>query len=441
MLNAFFEQMKNILKDEYDDFIKALEEPPCQAMHINTNKDPQHQIAKKFNLEAHPYVKNGYYFNKKVLPLGRLAYHDAGLYYIQEPSAMLVAELADLKPGMSVLDMCAAPGGKSSKAALAIGRDGLLIANDIVASRAKILSENIERFGLSNTIVTNADPKQLASLLPGFFDAVIVDAPCSGEGMFRKLDQAKTTWSMDKVKECAAIQKSLLEYASVLLKDGGTLMYSTCTYEPLENEDQIRNALQNLPLTLEPLDLKPGFCSGIDLEGVIRLYPHHFHGEGHFIAKMKKQETALPASAVYPVKSNLNKNQQALLADFWHKNLNIPVPDHLYASNDHLYALPAPYLNLKGVRILRQGLYLGECKKNRFEPSHSLALSLLPEQALRCYNFSADSIEIKKYLHGETLEGHQGNGFGLILVEGHPLGFVKEVNGTLKNYYPKGLRK
>lgn len=440
MLTPFFERMKELLKDDYDDFIHALEKPSYRAIHINTNKDLDDAIAKKYQLEPHPYVASGYYFDKEQLPLGRLPYHDAGLYYIQEPSAMLVGEIADLKPGMRVLDMCAAPGGKSTKAALAIGEEGLLIANDIVASRAKILSENIKRFGLKNTIVTNTAPSYLALLLPNFFDAIIVDAPCSGEGMFRKLDQAKETWSLDKVQECANIQEELLQLACTMLKKDGLLIYSTCTYAPEENEEQIKKALDTLPLTLLPIALKPGYTSGIDLDGVIRLYPHKFNGEGHFIAKMQKtQETS--NSKFSTMKSNLTKQQKQLVTDFYKNNLTIQIPECLYASNNHIYALPYPYLDLKKTHILRNGLYLGECKKNRFEPSHSLALALKPSDVMRTYNYEVDSLEIKKYLHGETLEGNKGNGFGLVLVDGYPLGFVKEVQGTLKNYYPKGLRK
>ena len=440
MLEEFFERMQKLLGSEYEDFVKALDKPSQRAIHINPNKDPLDNIAKKYQLHPHPYVKHGYYFDKEKLPLGKLAYHDAGLYYIQEPSAMLVGEIADLKKGMRVLDMCAAPEGKSTKAALMIGDEGLLIANDIVASRAKILSENIERFGLKNTIVTNTDPSYLATILPGFFDAVIVDAPCSGEGMFRKLDQAKDTWSKDKVKECADIQTKLLQLACTLLKQDGFLIYSTCTYAKEENEDQIQNALNTLPLKLLPITLKKGYTQGIDLEGVIRLYPHRFNGEGHFIAQLQKTQ-ATASSQFSILKSNLTKEQKQLVTAFYKNNLLIPVPEHLYASNNHIYALPYPYLDLKKARILRNGLYLGECKKNRFEPSHSLALALKPEEAMRTYDFDIDSLEIKKYLHGETLEGHQGNGFGLVLVDGKPLGFVKEVQGVLKNYYPKGLRK
>lgn len=440
MLDIFFERMKSLLGDEYDDLIDALKQPPYQAMHVNILKDPDQTIPQQWQLKKHPYVFNGYYFDKNVLPLGRMPYHDAGLYYIQEPSAMMVAELAEIKPGMRVIDLCAAPGGKTSKAAMMIGPDGLLIANDISSSRAKILSENVERLGLTNTIVTNTSPQKLADLLPGFFDLVILDAPCSGEGMFRKLDQAKTTWSTQKVIECSEIQKELIDCACRLLKDGGTMMYSTCTYEIEENEKQILDALKQLPFNLVPLPQKPGFSPGVGLEGVIRLYPHRFAGEGHFISRLEKRQLT-PPTPFKQLKSNLSKQQMNLLTAFYQDNLNIPVPDHLYASGDHLYAIPKPYLDLSGIRILRQGLYLGECKKNRFEPSHSLALALKPEEVKRVYPFTRDSTEIQHYLHGDTLEGQLGNGFGVILVDGFPIGFVKEVNGILKNYYPKGLRK
>lgn len=440
MLDDFYLRMQKILGNEFDSFLEALTQPPYQALQINTQKDSMHKMATLFQLEKHPYVHNGYYFDKEKQPMGKIAYHDAGLYYIQEPSAMLVSELADIKPGMKVLDLCGAPGGKSVKAALAIGEDGLLVTNDISSSRAKILSENIERLGFKNTVVTNTTPTQLEKAFPNFFDVVIVDAPCSGEGMFRKLDQAKTTWSSQKVAECAAIQTQLLASAYHMLKDGGILMYSTCTYEIDENENQIKKALNQFSLKLIDIPLQPGFCPGIDLPGVIRLYPHHFHGEGHFIAKMQKLDhpdiIQLPEQ-----KSNLTKEEQRLISQFYQDTLNIPLPKHLYSSAHHIYALPSPYLDFGKIRVLRQGLYLGECKKNRFEPSHSLALSLQASEAKRTYNYHYDDIEVAKYLHGETLNGKQGNGFGLITIDGYPLGFVKEVQGVLKNFYPKGLRR
>lgn len=439
MLNEFFLRMKNILNDDYEAFVEALEKPAFQSIHINTNKDTTNEIAAKYNLKPHPYVSNGYYFNKEEIQLGKLPYHEAGLYYIQEPSAMLVSELADIKQGMRVLDMCAAPGGKSTKAGILVGEDGLLICNDISNSRAKILSENIERFGLKNTLVSNIDPVLYANYLPNFFDVVIVDAPCSGEGMFRKLDQAKTTWSPEKVQECAFIQANLIKAAYDCLKPGGLLVYSTCTYAKEENEMQVQNAIDTLSFELEPIAMKEGFTSY--LEGTIRLYPHKFNGEGHFIAKLRKQGTTNEYN--YPqMKSNLNATQKKLVQEFYKDTLNIPVPTCLFASQDHIYAIPSPYLDLKKVRFLRQGLYLGECKKNRFEPSLSLALSLKPEEIKRAYNFSHESEEIAKYMHGETLEGHLGDGFGVVCIDGkYPIGFVKEVKGTLKNFYPKGKRR
>lgn len=440
MLDLFFSRMKNLLNDEYENFVEALEKPAYQSIHINTNKDQTSEIANKFQLQPHPYVKHGYYFNKEEIQLGKLPYHEAGLYYIQEPSAMLVSELAEIKPGMKVLDMCAAPGGKSTKAGLLVGDDGLLICNDISNSRAKILSENIERFGLKNTLVSNVDPVIFGKYLPEFFDVIIVDAPCSGEGMFRKLNQAKTTWSIDKVKECADIQRNLIEAAYECLKPGGTLVYSTCTYELEENEDQITYALNNYDFDLIPIEMKEGFSS--ILEGTIRLYPHKFNGEGHFIAKLQKRGTS-DENYNYPqIKSNLNATQKKLVQDFYKDTLNLPVPACLFASQEHIYAIPSPYLDLKKIRFLRQGLYLGECKKNRFEPSLSLALSLKPSEAKRCYNFSNESEEIEKYIHGDTLEGNLGDGFGLICIDGkYPIGFVKEVKGVLKNFYPKGKRR
>jgi len=440
VLSEFFSRMKNVLNDEYEEFIQALEKPAYQAIHINTNKDTENYIATKYHLLPHPYVGNGYYFNREKIQLGKLPYHEAGLYYIQEPSAMLVSELAQIKPGMRVLDMCAAPGGKSTKAALLIGEDGLLICNDISNSRAKILSENIERFGLKNTIVTNIDPQLFPNYLPGFFDVVIVDAPCSGEGMFRKLDQAKTTWSTQKVEECALIQEKLIKSAHACLKPGGTLIYSTCTYEIKENEEQIQNALSSLSFELLPIEMQEGYSSL--LEGTIRLYPHKFNGEGHFIAKLKKIDDSTKEYSYPTTQSNLNPTQKKLLKEFYTNTLNIPMPSCLLASQDHIYAIPAPFLDLKKVRILRQGLYLGECKKNRFEPSLSLALSLKPEEIKRVYHFNHDSEEITKYIHGETLEGHLGDGFGVICIDGkYPIGFVKEVKGVLKNFYPKGKRR
>lgn len=432
--------MEEILGDEFEDFTQALEKPAYQALYINTNKDQNDAISKKYNLIQHPYVNHGYYFDKSMIQMGKFPYHDAGLYYIQEPSAMLVAELADLKPGMRVLDLCAAPGGKACKAAIKIGDEGLLIANDISTPRAKILSENIERMGLKNTIVTNATSTQLAKVFHGFFDAIIVDAPCSGEGMFRKLDIAKETWSEAKVDECAAIQIELLNDACDMLKDGGILMYSTCTYEVKENEDQVRYALENLPFELVPLKAKPGLVNGINLEGTLRLYPHHFNGEGHFIAKMQKHQ-ATEEKSIKQKKNNLNKEQMQLFKKFYQDTMNMPIPDGLYVSNEHLYALPYPYLDLEKVRILRNGLYLGQFKKNRFEPSLSLALAFECEDFKRVYNYQETDQEIAMYLHGDTFEGHQGNGFGVVAIEGHPLGFVKETSGILKNFYPKGLRK
>lgn len=440
MLNLFLDRMKPILGEDYDAFVKSLNDPQKQSLHVNILKDPSHTIPNSFHLMRHPYVENGYYFEKETHPMGKYSYHAAGLYYIQEPSAMLVGSLAPLKKGMRVLDMCAAPGGKSSSIAMRIGSEGLLVTNDITPNRAAILSENMERCGFTNTVVINTDPCKLPSLLPGFFNMVFIDAPCSGEGMFRKLDQAKTTWSESKVYECAHIQKNLIQAAYDLLADDGIIVYSTCTYELEENEYQIQLALDTLDLELIPFDLKPGFTPGIGLPETIRLYPHRFNGEGHYIALLRKTGHT-PSGNVQSLKSNLTKEQQKLVNEFYQSTMNCDIPSFLYASNNHIYAVPYPYIDFKKTRVLRNGLYLGECKKNRFEPSHSMALAYAPSAFKRTYNFTYNCVEIEKYLHGETLEGHQGNGFGLITIDGFGLGLVKEVQGVLKNFYPKGLRR
>lgn len=440
MLKEFQQTMKELLGDDFQPLMDSLKQEPRRAIHLNTNKDTNYFIPTLFHLPNHPYVKNGYYFNKEQLPLGRLAFHDAGLYYIQEPSAMLVSELADLKKGMKVLDLCAAPGGKATKAGLLIGEDGLLIANDINYSRAKILSENIERLGLKNTIVTSSDAKSLAKALPGFFDAIILDAPCSGEGMFRKLDQAIDTWSSQKVEECQAIQKELIDACNIMLKENGILMYSTCTYEKKENEDIVLYAQNSGNFQLLPLELKEGFRPGINMPGVLRLYPCYFEGEGHFISKLQKITPSKANKIAYTI-ANISKQEKKLLDDFYKQNLNIQTPTFVISSNGHLYQRRADFPELNKIRVLRSGLYLGECKKNRFEPSHSLALTLNENDVKFSYNFDYKSEEIARYLHGETLVGQGNKGYGLICVNHFSLGFVKESQNILKNHFPKGLRK
>lgn len=437
-MEQFDARMKSLLKDEYDDFKKALLEKPVKGLYLNRNKKNVERVLEEQYIEHHPIVENGYLYDENYHP-GRSAYFLAGLYYIQEPSAMLVADALPIEPDDFVLDMCAAPGGKSCEIATRLTGEGVLIANDIEASRVRILSENIERFGLDNTIVTNVDPMRFTKQFQEAFDKIVLDAPCSGEGMFRKLEQAVDTWSEDKVLECAHIQKNLLKGAYDMLKQGGMVIYSTCTYSYEENEAMVHYAVDELGFELLPLSKSHGLCPGVDLDEVVRCYSHHYRGEGHFIALLRKPGNS-PRKVVRPMKPQVSQADLKVLKAFYQETLNKKVPAYIIENNGHLYAIKKNFPELKGIRVLRNGLYLGEVRKNRFIPSYSLALTLTKEDVKRSYDYSCDSEEIKKYIHGETLEGTGNKGFGVIFVDGYPLSFYKESN-QVKNLFPKGLRR
>lgn len=437
-MEQFDARMKSLLKDEYDDFKKALLEKPVKGLYLNRNKKNVERVLDQNYVEHHPIVENGYLYDENYHP-GRSAYFLAGLYYIQEPSAMLVADALPIEPDDFVLDMCAAPGGKSCEIASRLTGEGVLIANDIEASRARILSENIERFGLDNTIVTNVDPMRFTKQFQEAFDKIILDAPCSGEGMFRKLEQAVDTWSEEKVLECAHIQKNLLKGAYDMLKQGGMVIYSTCTYSYEENEAMVHYAVDELGFELLPLNKSNGLCPGVDLDEVVRCYPHHYRGEGHFIALLRKPGNS-SRKQVRTIKPSVNLADLKVLEAFYQENLNKKVPSYIIENNGHLYAVKKNFPELKGIRVLRNGLYLGEVRKNRFIPSYSLALTLTKQDVKRSYDYPSESEEIKKYIHGETLEGTGEKGFGVIFVDGYPLSFYKESN-QVKNLFPKGLRR
>lgn len=440
-MNELFEnRMKELLKDDFLEFKNALLEDPVKSFYLNPKKKNVINHLDSNFLTKHPYIEDAYFYDYHNYPLGKHPYFNCGLYYIQEPSAMAVANSITFNEDDYVLDMCAAPGGKTCFAAGKLSNQGLMIANDINKLRAGILSENIERFGITNTIVTNCDPVKLDQQFNCFFDKIILDAPCSGEGMFRKLDQAVETWSINKVLECANIQKNLINSAYKMLKDEGILIYSTCTYSLEENEEQVAYMVNELNMELLDIKKYPGMTGGYKNDKVIRMYPHLNKGEGQFIALLKKHEQN-KTTKVKLLKSNITSQQLELIKKFYQENLNIKVPSLLYNSNNHIYAILPQFPDLKGIKILRTGLYLGECKKGRFEPSHSLALTLTKDDVKRYYNFKATDSEVTKYLHGETLEGTNQKGYGLILVDDYPLGFYKESNNQVKNLYPKGLRR
>lgn len=438
MNQLFLDRMKELLNDEYDDFIASLNQPPVKGFYLNPLKKDVLNHLNQEHITPHPYIPRGYYFDYEKEPLGKSPYFMCGLYYIQEPSAMAVANTIQVNKDDYILDMCGAPGGKTCYLASQLNQDGLMIANDINKLRAHILASNIERFGLKNTIVTNVDPLRFS--LPGFFDKVILDAPCSGEGMFRKNDEAIETWSLQKVQEYAYIQRNLIDQAYKLLKKDGILVYSTCTYSVEENEAQVNYMVNELNMEVIPIHQEPGMTESTLCPGTVRMYPHHNRGEGQFIAVVKKTTDTLVEKPKI-LKPNITREQLKLVETFYHDHLNIDVPPYLFQSQQHIYAIRPQFPDLNKIKVIKNGLYLGECKKGRFEPSLSLALTLEKKDVKRYYDFSKDSQEVQDYIKGLTLKGHGDKGYGVIFVDGYPLSFYKESNQQVKNLFPKGLRR
>lgn len=471
----FEKKMKAFLGDEWDDFLYSYDNNRFQALRFNTLKvqsqEERMRILKVLGISSDKRVSwanEAYYFDENVRP-GKHPYHEMGLYYIQEPSAMSAAALLAPKPGMRVLDLCAAPGGKSTQLATYLGDSGLLVSNEINTQRSRILSQNIERMGIKNAIVTNEDSFVLASHFPGFFNAIQVDAPCSGEGMFRKLPEAIEQWSMENVAICAARQKEILDNAAVMLKPGGVIVYSTCTFSKEENEDVIEYFLERHPdFTLEEME---------------RFWPHKVDGEGHFVAKLVRRGSVNELGADYDVcedscnkvedtglkvdrKTKKNKNSKnrknetkpaltkenmKLLSEFLDETISEDVAawiknSRLVMFGEQLYRLPDMEVDIKGLKVQRAGLHIGEFKKQRFEPSHSLALALKLNDAKNLVKLTCDNPQTIGFFNGQSvvLSDEQTaeckKGWALVCVDGYTAGWGK-VNGTqVKNHYPKGLR-
>lgn len=453
----FEKKMKAFLGNEWDDFLYSYDNNRFQALRFNTLKvqsqEERMRILKTLKISSDKKVSwadEAYYFDENVRP-GKHPYHEMGLYYIQEPSAMSAAALLAPKPGMRVLDLCAAPGGKSTQLATYLGDSGLLVSNEINTQRSRILSQNIERMGIKNAIVTNEDSFVLASHFPGFFNAIQVDAPCSGEGMFRKLPEAIEQWSMENVAICAARQKEILDNAAVMLKPGGTIVYSTCTFSREENEDVIECFLERHPdFTLEEME---------------RFWPHKVDGEGHFVAKLVRRgcvDTDLKADRKTKKNKNsknrknetkpaLTKENMKLLSEFLDETISEDVAawiknSRLVMFGEQLYRLPDMEVDIKGLKVQRAGLHIGEFKKQRFEPSHSLALALKLNDAKNLVKLTCDNPQTIGFFNGQSvvLSDEQAaeckKGWALVCVDGYTAGWGK-VNGTqVKNHYPKGLR-
>ncbi len=458
----FLDRMKEMLGEEYPAFLESFSEEKYQALRLNALKrvyqggSVKELCAGAFQLRPVAWAKNGYYYEKEDFP-GKHPYHEAGAYYIQEPSAMAPVTLLEPAPGEHILDLCAAPGGKSTQIAALMKGQGLLITNEIHPARAKILSENVERMGIRNACVTNETPQHLAQFFPEYFDRILVDAPCSGEGMFRKNEVACEEWSPENVQLCGERQDEILDCAAQMLRPGGRLVYSTCTFAPTENEGSISRFLARhpeftiVPIAKEKLGMQgdglPEYVESskdIGIEGTLRLWPHRIKGEGHYAAVLVK-EGSMPAGyhAVAPngIQKGISEKELGEYPAFVTDFLQVKMQGSYMKFGDNIYLMPEDMPNLKGLKVLRPGLHIGTLKKNRFEPSHALALALAPEDVKYMWNLQSTESAIGAYLNGQTFPAEGEKGWYLICVDGMSIGWGKLAGGIMKNHYPKGLRK
>lgn len=466
----FLNRMETQLGNAYQAFLSCYDRDEYHGLRLNPLKGDMEQLislCEQFENDSIPWERSGYYYNNELRP-GKHPFHDMGLYYIQEPSAMLPASLLNVEPGQRVLDMCAAPGGKSTQIAGKLMNEGLLVSNEIHPARARILSENIERIGVKNALVLNETPEKIGALFTDWFDRVVVDAPCSGEGMFRKNDDAGNEWSPENVKMCADRQDDILNSICGCLKMGGLMVYSTCTFAEDENEGTIKRFLAN--------------HRDYTLISMVRLFPHLINGEGHFAALLARtgEEWNNNHPDIYndgTKNDTFIPNNNDKLAE-WVKNIDVtpytyeqPYSGHVAAPSlksltdkqnkyfldfvkeagikglkgiyhmfgDNVYLAPEEAFGFKGIKVLRPGLCLGTVEKDRFKPSHSLAMALKNDEISSAYEIENEE-ELLGYLKGMTFPCG-GKGWQLITYKGLSAGWGKAAGGLMKNHYPKGLRR
>lgn len=426
----FIDKYSDLLGPEAQAFFESFDEPAISGFRTNPLKE--YQVTFDQPIPDMPWS----YYGKVS---GKSPEHVTGLVYSQEPAAQVVGQVASPERGMKVLDLAAAPGGKSTHLLSYLDNTGLLVSNEISSKRAKILAENIERFGARNVVVTNESADRLAKVFPAYFDMIVLDAPCSGEGMFRKDPAAIQYWSKDYPAQCASLQREILGSALDMLAPGGQLIYSTCTWSPEENEEIVAWLLENYELELLDIPKINGMAEGIGYPQTARMYPHHFAGEGQFVAKFRYIGEA-KQKKLKPGKSNLNREQQALWKEFVQKHLTVQLSGLLQVFGENLYLLPDGLPDLSKVKIARNGLHLGIFKKKRFEPSFALGLVLHSVEVKHRVDISPD--DFVAYVTGQTVAVSKDlpNGWYQVAVQGNGLGFAKIVSGTLKNAFPKGLR-
>ncbi len=419
----FVEHLKSFLPDdEVKKLLLSMEEKDHHAVLLNTIKISDEEFLKEFpNVIPHPYVKHAYLYDKDEYPLGKHIYHELGYYYLQEPSAMIVSSIIDFKENDLVLDLCAAPGGKTIQAALKMNGKGLIISNDLSNQRAGLISNNVERLGLRNVLITNNDFSNIYSNYLNAFDKIILDAPCSGSGMFRKGDIYKDDWSINKVYKFAEIQKELISYCYKMLKPGGLLSYSTCSYSKEEDEDVVSYLLDSSDAYVEDINLKNGYITlGI------RLMPSHFTGEGQYICHIRK-----PGISGETKFSNNNKFTQYVVNSF--KTMDAQ------KYGDFLFTLSNNF-DTKKLRVVRYGVKVGEIGKDYFKYDLHYARCLNKKDEFPTLELTLE--EVKNYLEGNQLNKKNKNkGSVLLTYKDNPIDIAKTDGIVVKNHYPKGLRK
>lgn len=455
---AFLERMKDQLGEDYDAFLEAYEAPPVKALRANRLKTDKEKLSEELPEAALqgmvPWCTDGIYVKEDFSPWRDLHYHQ-GLYYPQDASAMLPAEVLEAKPGEKILDLCAAPGGKSGQIAGELQGEGVLVSNEIVPKRAKILASNLERLGVANALVTSSDAEGLAKIFPAYFDRILVDAPCSGEGMFRKDETAIREWTPEAPELCAARQRNILTQAVTMLKPGGTLVYSTCTFSEDENEDIVRWLVESLGFEEEPFSRE-----GLPEGAAVHLYPHEVRGEGHFVARLKKSEAAEDTDA--GVNRRLKKKRggkkgrsqaktsgyrkaprkETAVFDAFCQAVNLSRKfGNLWVRDDRLYELPEGIEAdaLDTLRIISPGLELGRLVRDRFEPAQALAMSLAMDEM---NSVTLTDASLLDYLRGQEIPAPEDTPDGFVLVGNAdgPAGFGKKSGRRIANRYPKGLR-
>lgn len=446
----YTQRMKELLKDEFDDYMASFNDERLYGIRVNTLKMSVDDFYNKklYELEPVQWCKEGFYYNGADVRPSKSPYYHAGLYYLQEPSAMSTAAVADIQPGERVLDVCAAPGGKSTQAGAKLKGEGMLVTNDISTSRTKALLKNVELFGLTNAVVLNESPDRIADRFPMFFDKIIIDAPCSGEGMFRKDADVIKAWGKSMSDFCLSAQYEILEACARAVCDGGYIIYSTCTFDPAENENQIDAFLTRHP-EFEFCEIPPelGLDRGraewsksgnSELKKCGRLWPHKTKGEGHFVAKMRKNGNGERTEFDPQPKKKIDGFEY--FEEFIKNNINIEFNGDFDNFGEKLYLLPKGMPKLNGLRIVRNGWYIGDIKKKRFEPSQAFAMGLKKEN-VRLTQELGDYETAVKYLKGETLETDlKEDGWVLVTFDGLTLGWAKSQKGRLKNKYLPGWK-